>query len=108
MPYKDPQKAKEAKARIYREKNGRAKAVAHNRKERAKRKLIVDEYKLKHGCARCGYKQYAPAIDAHHTGEKNFCIADGVKECKSIEAILAELEKCELVCANCHRVEHHT
>lgn len=108
MPYKDPQKAKEAKARWYLAKDRKRKLVDKNRRERASRKQIVDEYKVLHGCARCGYKDYAIAIDAHHTGEKNFCISDGVKGCKAIEAILVELEKCELVCANCHRIEHHT
>lgn len=40
----------------------------------------------------------------HVRGIKKYNIAHMVKLAYSIEAIKKELEKCELVCSNCHRI----
>lgn len=58
-------------------------------------------------CSRCGYKRCVDALEFHHldSSKKDF----GVSEkgyTKSWEKIRAELEKCILVCANCHRELH--
>ena len=106
MPYKDPEKQKKAQREWY-ERTDKAKRVEQNRNERVKRRRIVNAYKTEHGCNRCGYNDHPGAIEAHHnTGVKNFCISDAIIACKNIDLILAELELCELVCANCHRIEH--
>jgi hypothetical protein len=106
MPYKDPERQKQAQHESYMRRRGAM--VEKTRQERIKRRRVVHAYKLEHGCARCGYNKCASAIDAHHCGEKNFTIADAVKDGRNIDLIVAELEKCELVCANCHREEHAT
>lgn len=43
-------------------------------------------------------------MDFDHTGKKSFNIAAMVQRKMSIEAIKVEMSKCELVCANCHRI----
>jgi len=74
------------------------KAVA---KRRRKIKLLAIQYKGGK-CQICGYNKYPGALDLHHIGQKSFGIADR-GHTKSWERIKQELDKCVLVCANCHR-----
>ena len=55
-------------------------------------------------CEICGYCRYQGALDLHHRNpkEKNFGIAQKGYT-RSWEKTKAELDKCVLVCANCHR-----
>jgi len=71
---------------------------------RKRRKLLAIE--LKGGeCYCCGYKTCPTALEFHHLdrGTKDFGIAS---KSSSLEALKKELEKCILVCANCHREIH--
>lgn len=56
-------------------------------------------------CSSCGGIFPSAVYDFHHTGAKDAdpsaLIANG-----SIERIAKELERCVLLCANCHRIEH--
>jgi len=75
------------------------KAVA---KRRRKVKLMAIEYKGGH-CQICGYNKYPGALDLHHiSGQKSFSIGDKGYT-RSWERTKEELDKCVLVCANCHR-----
>ena len=68
---------------------------------RQKLKQMAIEYKGGK-CIICGYSRCANALDFHHLDptEKDFSIGG-----KTIawEKLKAELDKCVLVCANCHR-----
>ena len=46
-------------------------------------------------------------LDFHHANpkEKEFAISDAIR-CK-FENILPEMEKCDILCANCHRDWHY-
>jgi len=64
-------------------------------------KLFLANYKLGKGCADCGYNSHHSALEFDHIeGEKDFnvCFAKSVAQAKK------EIEKCEVVCSNCHRV----
>ena len=79
------------------------KAVA---KRRTKvRKLAID---LKGGrCRICGYDSWIGALEFHHPdpSKKDFSIsADGTT--RSWERVRQEVDKCILLCANCHREVH--
>lgn len=53
-------------------------------------------------CQICGYNKYQGALDLHHVnGSKEFGIAEKGYT-RSWEKIKAEVDKCILVCANCH------
>ena len=58
-------------------------------------------------CSKCGYDKCIGAFDFHHKdrSQKDFSISVSGKT-RSWEKLRMELEKCELLCANCHR-EHH-
>jgi hypothetical protein len=93
-----PEKRKYADRREY-----LIKAVAKRRKI-LKEKAIA----LKGGkCIICGYSKCNAALDFHHIDgkKKDFGISlDGIT--RSWQRVQKELEKCILVCANCHREIH--
>lgn len=58
-------------------------------------------------CVCCGYDKYQGALEFHHLdpNEKDFTLSH-VKLTTFNEEIKKELDKCVLVCANCHREIH--
>jgi 5-methylcytosine-specific restriction endonuclease McrA len=76
------------------------KAVA---KRRRKIKLLSVQYKGGK-CQICGYDKYVGALDLHHidSSQKSFSIGNKGYT-RSWEITRKELDKCILVCANCHR-----
>ncbi len=82
---------------------------SEGRKRRQREVLAyIQDIKLQRGCADCGYKEHAVALDFDHlpghTKEHRIAVlAAGATRAK----IDAEIAKCEVVCANCHRVRTH-
>lgn len=70
--------------------------------QRTTRKILMVEYKGGK-CFRCGYNKCIKALDFHHrnASEKTFNISGN--HTRSWDRIKAELDKCDLLCANCHR-----
>lgn len=62
------------------------------------------EYKGKQ-CIICGYSKCVQALDFHHLHDKDFNLSDRNLKLDWIE-IKKELDKCIVVCANCHREIH--
>lgn len=65
----------------------------------------IQQIKLQRGCMDCGYREHVEALDFDHLPghEKEHRIATmaaGMSRAK----IDAEIAKCDVVCANCHRV----
>jgi hypothetical protein len=58
-------------------------------------------------CSRCEYDKYVGALEFHHLdpSEKDFSPSQ-CKLTKFDNRIKKELDKCVLLCANCHREEH--
>ena len=72
-----------------------------------RRKATINACKVGRGCSVC-HTEYRPwCLDFHHANpsDKSFNIAASVSK-HSIVKLLAETEKCVLVCANCHRDIH--
>lgn len=67
-------------------------------------KNYVNEIKLRKGCIDCGYNKNPVGLDFDHLRDKKFNIARLVRQPVSIKLINKELEKCEVVCAICHRI----
>ncbi len=72
-------------------------------KRRRKIKSLSIEYKGG-SCQVCGYNRYPGALELHHINksEKGFGIGDKGYT-RSWEKVKEELDKCILLCANCHR-----
>ena len=72
---------------------------------RAKVYAKVASYKTEHGCLICGEKDPV-CLDFHHAGDKEIGISNGIRAGRSWNRIYLEIEKCVVVCANCHRKVH--
>ena len=58
-------------------------------------------------CEKCGYNKYVGALEFHHLDPTQKDFAIGSKGyTRSWEKVKKELDKCILVCANCHREIH--
>jgi hypothetical protein len=75
-------------------------------KGRDKRRMLVREGKQR-PCADCGvqYPYYVMDYD-HSRGTKLFTITTKWMS-RSLEALVAEIAKCDVVCSNCHRQRTH-
>lgn len=60
------------------------------------------------GCAMCGYSKCDDALDFHHANskDKEFQISASSLKFRD-ERVVDELNKCILLCANCHREIHY-
>ena len=73
-----------------------------------RRELKIKAVNYKGGCCElCGYKKCVQALDFHHKdpNEKDFGIAAS-GQTRSWTKLMLELDKCALVCRNCHAELH--
>ncbi len=82
--------------------------TCENESARERHRLVFDAVtaiKLERGCIDCGYRTDPAALEFDHLPgcEKLFSISQGCTT-RSLEKVLAEIEKCEVVCANCHAI----
>ena len=70
-------------------------------------KEILDKTKEGKSCVRCGYSECVEALDYHHIDPttKKDTVARLLTH-YNVEDGLKEIEKCVLLCANCHRLYH--
>lgn len=61
------------------------------------------------GCSICGYNKNIAALEFHHTdaSQKELKLDKRTLSNSSMEKILKELEKCILLCSNCHKELHY-
>lgn len=57
-------------------------------------------------CADCNNTYPACAYDFHHNNPNTKDIDPGLLFARKLSAIAAELTKCVMLCANCHRIRH--
>lgn len=84
--------------------NSNSQAVCNHIKKRKKDLIRV----LGGKCCLCGFDKYPEALEFHHINpdEKEFAINGSNAVTRALDKQLAELRKCILVCANCHRGIH--
>ena len=83
-----------------------ARSVLKRQQTVAERYKLLNAYKLERGCAACGYAEDPVALDFDHLepSAKAGNISALVRHAPW-QRVLAELEKCQLLCSNCHRVK---
>lgn len=78
----------------------------------SKRKNAFLTYKNQFNCNRCGYSKCTDALDFHHINRKNkirrlaLFRFDGECVTDIYQHVKTEIDKCEVICANCHLLEH--
>jgi hypothetical protein len=102
MPYKDPEKQKEAQ-RVWAQNNKKPKS---EQTSWLKRKEMVRIAKDK-PCQICKIKYDSVVMDLHHTDPnvKDSGVAKLMKSA-SYSKLQEEIDKCVVLCANCHRLLH--
>lgn len=83
-------------------KKNREKYYGYEKKRRQKMFDWVQGYKQEIGCIFCGLNE-PWCLDFHHidANEKEYTVSRLIRQSRS--KFLAEIEKCVVVCANCHR-----
>lgn len=82
----------------------RNKETARTVRQRVKQR--IDEFKAERGCEDCGNSD-PRVLDLHHRhGEEKVDHVNRLRTRTGWDAVRAEMEKCDVVCANCHRIRH--
>jgi len=79
--------------------------LAQQNRARLRREILINLLGGK--CFHCGYSLHPAALAFHHVcGEKRFNI--DARKCSNakFDTLVAEAEKCILLCHNCHAIEH--
>ena len=79
-----------------------------NAKCKADKRKQISLLKKSKGCAKCGYKENPDILHYHHINPdtKIANVSRMVGKNHSMQRIMAEIEKCELLCITCHHKEH--
>ena len=79
-------------------------AAVHKRRKKIRQMAV--EYKGG-ACEKCGYNRCIEALEFHHnnSSDKDFSISEKGYT-RSWAKVEEELDKCMILCANCHRETH--
>lgn len=65
----------------------------------------LDALKMRLGCSDCGWAEWARGLDFDHVrGDKVHSVSTLIARGAPWRWVIDEMAKCELVCANCHRI----
>jgi len=90
------------------EKPKRTKMALLNAKCKSDKRKQISLLKKSKGCAKCGYRENPDILHYHHINPdtKIANVSRMVGKNHSMQRIMAEIEKCELLCITCHHKEH--
>ncbi|MBU0963113.1 MAG: HNH endonuclease [Nanoarchaeota archaeon] len=77
-----------------------------NLKYHKEAKEFINNYKNGKSCQICGYKEHTEILQFHHKNPKNKLFRLAEIGTKKIQIIKTEMEKCILLCPNCHSLLH--
>lgn len=73
-------------------------------KDRAEKRLKIQNFLREHPCIDCGNEDIEVLeFDHRDATTKEFAVADYLRQGANWQRIFAEMEKCDVRCANCHR-----
>jgi predicted HNH restriction endonuclease len=110
MPYKDPAVRREKQAQYsksYYEKN-KNEIITKSRKRRKTQVIEFAAFKATKSCIKCG-ESHPATLDFHHVERhpSNRKVHKLVQDGHWWKRIKEEIDKCVVLCANCHRIHHH-
>lgn len=75
----------------------------------AEARAYIQQYKRRNNvCRDCGFKWPPYVLEFDHVDPKTKRFNVGnVRETPSMRALIAEIEKCDVVCANCHKMREY-
>jgi predicted transcriptional regulator len=79
------------------------KNIQRQNDRRNKVRSYLQDVKQDSVCTDCGENYPYWIMEFDHLGDKSFTIGDACREGRTLEVIKAEVAKCEIVCANCHK-----
>lgn len=103
--YKDKEKLKQYRKDWYLK--NKEFAIQKSKELKVRTRGWINEYKSKLKCSRCDENHIA-CLEFHHLDplEKETSIGQAVSASWSIKRLLSEINKCIVLCANCHRKHH--
>lgn len=103
MPHRSLEAGREASAKHYQQ-NKEYYRERNKRRVQEFRSIITEAKSVPCSDCKQSYPSYVMQFD--HLGDKVFTIA-AINRISSVTKLLAEIEKCEVVCANCHAERTH-
>ena len=106
MVHKCPEKRRQYKQEHH-QRTKKKKRKQQNQLKDKRQHLVLEEMQRRGGkCAKCGFSDIR-ALDWHHLdpNDKVNSVSEMIRNRVSMDKLQAEVDKCELICANCHRIE---
>ena len=101
MAYRDPERQRAAERKWYRE--NRQRVLDKKNAKKARLRALVRAAKAR-PCADCNVEYPYFVMDFDHVSGEKIMIISKLVNRGATRQLLEELEKCEVVCANCHRI----
>lgn len=75
---------------------------------RARRQRWINLYKTAKGCEFCGYNAHGVALDFDHLDPSTKLFSPSSQSITfKLKVLIAEIRKCRVLCANCHRIHSY-
>jgi hypothetical protein len=105
MPFNDREKRREASRRHYAKHREKviAKAKVYSKAAKNRIRAYINAYLEANPCVDCGETNVVVLEFDHVSDDKKFNISDATRHGYSMDKVTAEIAKCEVRCANCHR-----
>jgi len=81
--------------------------LARQKQREVMNRAWMQAYKLRHGCANCGYNEHPAALQFDHIDRSSKEANVGQMSSYSRERMKKEIAKCRVLCANCHSIHTH-
>lgn len=80
----------------------------NRRKLRRRNGEFIEDSKKDKCCIKCGETDYRCLVFHHRKGEDKVCNINRMRNrCFSLGRIQKEIDKCDVMCANCHMILHY-
>ena len=109
MPYKDLEQRRIKNAEYSKKyyQHNKTKVLAATKTSKKKRIQEWREFKATLSCEKCG-QNHPATLDFHHiVKDKSNRKVHSLTRNGNVGGAMQEIKKCQVLCANCHRIHHH-